>query len=110
MQEDMEKLKKEIIGLIDESTLPVIKEAFYSNPNVEAIMEKLYEQWENNNHIGIPLDYATYEELLLLHKVAREVVNSPYEELSRNRMRRAMGLPEKGGEKKGFWKRLFKKG
>ncbi|QOR93871.1 hypothetical protein IMZ38_04260 [Thermosphaera chiliense] len=109
MEKDIEKLKKEIISLIDESTLPVIKEAFYSNPDVEAVMEKLYEQWESNNHAGIPLDYATYEELLLLHKVAKKVVNSPHEELSRSRMRRAMGLPEKTEEKKSGWKRLFKK-
>jgi hypothetical protein len=110
MEKEMEKLKNEIISLIDESKLPIVKEAFYSNPEVEAVMERLYDQWEKNNHAGIPLDYATHEELLLLYKVAKEVVNSPHGELSRARMRRAMGLSEKGEEKKSLWKKLFKKG
>ncbi|MEM4654228.1 MAG: hypothetical protein QXL34_01905 [Thermosphaera sp.] len=109
MQEEMNKLKSEIINLIDDSTIPVVKEAFYSNQEVENIMERLYKEWEKNGNKGIPLDYATHEELIILHRIAKQVVDSPYEELSRTYIRKAMGLNEAGKEKRRFWRRLFKK-
>lgn len=109
MQEEVNKLKSEIINLIDESTIPVVKEAFYSNQEVKRIMERLYMEWEKNENRGIPLDYATHEELIILHRIARQVVGSPYEELSRAHIRKAIGLGETSKEKKRFWRRLFKK-
>lgn len=49
MQEDMEKLKKEIIGLIDESTLPVIKEAF---TRIQ-MLKPLWKNFTSNGRITI---------------------------------------------------------
>ncbi|MCD6301587.1 MAG: hypothetical protein J7L82_05910, partial [Staphylothermus sp.] len=67
---NIEKMKQEILKLIDESKENGRKIAFYSDPNVTEILTKLYEQWEKNNRKGIPLDYASPEEIEILYNLA----------------------------------------
>ncbi|MEM0366050.1 MAG: hypothetical protein QXR02_00755 [Acidilobaceae archaeon] len=66
----MSNIKSEILKLIDENRSPWVKAAFYSNPRVSSILEKLIDLWEANNRVGIPLDYATKEELEELYNIA----------------------------------------
>lgn len=64
-------MKEEIISLIDENRSPWVKAAFYSDPEVSKILENLINRWESAGRAGIPLDYATEEELRILHKKAQ---------------------------------------
>lgn len=74
-------MKKEIISWIEESADPIYKIAFYSNEEVAPLASKLLEAWEKNNRAGIPLDYATEEEIIKLHKIAKKIISTPPEAL-----------------------------
>jgi len=69
---NIENMKKEIIEIVDKNWNPWVKAAFYSDPEVEAILTELYEVWEKENRRGIPLDYASYEQLEILYFKAQE--------------------------------------
>ncbi len=57
-----------------------IRAAFYSDPEVTALLEQLYERWYENREEGEPIDYATSEELELLYRKARQYSRlAPYE-------------------------------
>lgn len=79
--EDVEKLKKEIIRLIDEAYDPIYKQAFYSDTEVQRIMEKLFQKWKEGGERGLPIDYASLEDLKILYKVAKNVSSKRPEEL-----------------------------
>jgi len=64
------KLKEAIIREVDESKEVWRKVAFYNDPRVQEILKHLYDRWEKANRKGIPLDYATLDELRILHSVA----------------------------------------
>ncbi|ADI32192.1 hypothetical protein [Staphylothermus hellenicus] len=66
----LEKKKNEIIKLIDDSRQDGRKIAFYSDPLVIEILDKVYELWEKNNRKGIPLDYASPEQINVLYNLA----------------------------------------
>lgn len=68
------QLKDELINLIDLNKETWIKAAFFSDETVEKIMEVLYSRWEASNEEGIPLDYASKEELEILLDIARRYV------------------------------------
>ncbi|MEN3000070.1 MAG: hypothetical protein ABDH61_05810 [Acidilobaceae archaeon] len=76
-----------------------MKAAFYSDPEVSRILEELTRRWEKEGR-GIPLDYATEEEL---------------EELYRRAMRYAFMSDEEargqvwGGEKSGGMLNLIRR-
>jgi len=63
-------MKEEIIRLIDENNEVVYKIAFYSQPEVQSILERVNKKWEENNYQGKPLDYATDEEVVVLYNIA----------------------------------------
>lgn len=63
---DIERLKREIMINIEENVNSWVKVAFYSDPEVAAITEKLYKRWEKEGNKGDPLDYATLDELRIL--------------------------------------------
>ena len=67
-----EDVKREIIRLIDENRSPWVKAAFYSDPEVSSILDRLIESWESNNRNGIPLDYASDQELETLYRLAKK--------------------------------------
>ena len=69
---NVERMKKEIIEIVDRNWNPWVKAAFYSDPEVEAILSQLYDIWERNDRRGIPLDYATQEQLEILYMKAQE--------------------------------------
>lgn len=69
-------MKRELIAMIDESSDAELKSRFYSNETVAAIMNKLYERWELAGGIGIPLDYASNEEIRELYEIARRLFTS----------------------------------
>ncbi len=57
-----------------------VRAAFYSDPSVEDILNKLYERWTRNNNVGEPIDYATDEEVEILYKLAKHYASlTPYE-------------------------------
>ena len=67
----MTDARREIISLIDEHWNPWVKAAYYSDPEVARIMDRITREWSNNNERGRPIDYATNEELALLLAKAR---------------------------------------
>lgn len=67
---NIEEKRRRIIELIDESRSDGRKIAFYSDPTVQEILDKLYERWEKNNRAGIPLNYAEPEEIEILYNLA----------------------------------------
>jgi lipoate-protein ligase A len=76
-----EKIKQEIITLIDENREPIYKAVFYSKPEVQSIMNRIMEVWERSGGEGRPIDYATIDELEQLLKIAKEIVKKSPEEL-----------------------------
>jgi len=80
-REDADKIRDELINLIDNSKETIYKIAFYSNPEVEAIMNRLVSVWEHNNRQGRPIDYANITELKKLLKIAKNIVKKSPAEL-----------------------------
>ena len=68
---DQEAVKREIIRLIDDHWDPWVKAAYYSDPIVSRIMDRLLEAWSGGGETGRPIDYATEDELLELLSKAR---------------------------------------
>ncbi len=69
---EAEKMRKEIIELIDKHWNNWIKAAFYSDPEVAKIMDRLVREWSSKGERGAPIDYATEDELLVLLRAARK--------------------------------------
>lgn len=63
---DAESLKRKIEELIETNRFSWRKSAFYSDPEVAPIIERLYERWEASGRAGRPLDYADLDELRVL--------------------------------------------
>ncbi|MCX8195779.1 MAG: hypothetical protein N3F67_01675 [Acidilobaceae archaeon] len=61
--------KQFILKAIEDNRSPWVKAAFYSDPDVSRILEELTKRWEREGR-GIPLDYATEEELEELYRKA----------------------------------------
>lgn len=78
---DAERIKRELITLIDENREPIYKAVFYSKPEVQSIMNRIMEVWERSGRQGIPIDYATIDELEQLLRIAKEIVKKKPGEL-----------------------------
>ncbi|MGC8679594.1 MAG: hypothetical protein ACP5TH_07375 [Fervidicoccaceae archaeon] len=78
-----EKMRNEIINLIDENSSNWIKAAFFSDEVIEVIMEALYSKWEQSNEQGMPIDYATGDELKIMLKKAQQYASMKPEEAMR---------------------------
>jgi len=78
---DPEKIKEELVVLIDENKEVIYKIAFYSKPEVQSILNRAFEKWERNNRHGRPIDYATEEELQLLYRIAKDILKKSPAEL-----------------------------
>ncbi|ACL10784.1 hypothetical protein [Desulfurococcus amylolyticus] len=92
------KMKQGIVRLIDESSEQAYKIAFYSNPDVSRILERLIAEWERNNRKGIPLDYATEEEVEVMYNIAVKISKTPPQALMSTYLSEIM--PSSSGEKK----------
>ncbi|MEZ0393527.1 MAG: hypothetical protein ABWK00_00545 [Desulfurococcaceae archaeon] len=103
-----QELKRKVLGLIDSSQDRGIKYAFYSNERVKEIMQRLYERWEGAGMKGMPIDYATDEELEALVSVAERVALSGRDYMAEFHMN-AYGLPlgERETRRKGLLRRIF---
>jgi len=75
-----EEMKKKIIELIDMNTRNGPKLAFYSDPVVASIVKELYSKWEDEGRKGLPLDYASEEEVKVLYRKALRYCNVSDEE------------------------------
>ncbi|MET1102194.1 MAG: hypothetical protein ABWW69_06960 [Pyrodictiaceae archaeon] len=75
--------KDEVLNFIErriENANQWIRAAFYSDPDVVAILDKLYERWYKSSQEGEPIDYANDEELRMLFDAAKRYARmSPYE-------------------------------
>ncbi len=83
---------KEIVRLIDEGRDEWRKAAFYSDPDVLEILNTLYHRWELNDMKGLPLDYASEEEINILYKKARSLTRSEVEFRRRSFIRKSLAL------------------
>jgi len=88
-----EKIKREIVKLIDDNYSTWVKAAFYSDPNVSSILEELTRKWESNQRKGAPIDYASVEELQVLLQLARK-----YSSMGENEARTIALSRQYGGE------------
>jgi len=70
------KLIEEIERWIEGNPNPYAKAAFYGDDEVAKIVEDLYRRWEANGFKGMPLDYATIDELRILAAKACEYRNA----------------------------------
>ncbi|RLG81598.1 MAG: hypothetical protein DRO40_09430 [Thermoprotei archaeon] len=109
-EEYKEELKREIVILIDENRDQWKKAAFYSDDTVQNILNMLYDKWEKNRRQGVPLDYATIEELETLVALARR-----YSRLDSRLAMRALVFGDRPSVKKEIeekgstWKKILKR-
>ena len=85
------RLIEELLNLIEYNDVAWRKAAFYSDPQVEPIYNRLVEEWEKAGGEGIPLDYASVEELEVLVRAARKYAFMPESRA------RALALARMGG-------------
>jgi len=64
-------MREEIVELIDKHWNSWVKAAFYSDPQVSRIMDRLVAVWQENGEEGRPIDYASEDELVILLRAAR---------------------------------------
>ncbi len=76
LESERKKLILEIERWVEKNPNPYAKAAFYSDDKVAEIVEKLYIRWQSNGFKGMPLDYATIEELRILASKALEYRNA----------------------------------
>lgn len=84
-------VKRLILQLVDDQDDEWLKAAFYSDNAVKPILERLYSAWEESGRQGIPLDYATDEELETLLSVARRYASMSRAERQMVALRRMTG-------------------
>ncbi len=53
------------------------KAAFYSDPEVEPLVEELHQRWAREGYKGEPIDYATREEVKKLYQLAERYATMP---------------------------------
>ncbi len=108
MPETVEDMVREILRLIDESGDYWKKATFYSDPEVCALLDELYQRWEANERRGMPLDYASEEEVYFLYRKAASISDEIVEMKKREFVNRSMAKNEGGGRggrrRKGFFK------
>jgi len=85
---------REIVELIDESDDYWRKAAFYSDPDISALLDSLYERWESSNMQGVPLDYATDEEVDFLYHKAKSLTREDARRSERAFIKKSMGIDE----------------
>jgi tetrahydrodipicolinate N-succinyltransferase len=105
---NVEDMKKKIIELIDDSKDNDRKIGFYSDENVQTIMEELYRKWEAGNRRGIPLDYATRDQIEILYKLAVYYSRNPRGKAYVEFVRRAYYGDKKEKKQSSTWKKILR--
>ncbi|MEM2203903.1 MAG: hypothetical protein QXI22_06065 [Sulfolobales archaeon] len=90
-----EDLIRIIVENIEENRNSWVKALFYSDKDVERIMDRLVNEWNRDGMRGEPLDYATLEELEILAEKAEHYRDAPQDAFLRNMLRRSTGVEEK---------------
>jgi len=67
-----EELASKVLKLIEENRDGWVKAAFFSDPSVSRLLDELHARWSAAGCRGIPLDYASEEELEVLSEKAGE--------------------------------------
>jgi len=75
-ERERKRLILEIERWIEYSPNIYAKAAFYGDDVVVEIVERLYRRWQENGGRGMPLDYATLEELRVLAAKAQQYRNA----------------------------------
>lgn len=105
---DRDKMKSEILELIDDNYSNWRKAAFYSDPEVVEILDRLQREWEDGGMQGYPIDYASDEELEILYEKARTYAYMP-EDRARSIVfgRQGGEEEEQGSSLRRFFRRLL---
>ncbi len=90
-EKELNKMREEIVRLIDYNNDNWIKAAFFSDEVVEVIMENLYNKWSENGELGRPIDYAGEDEVKILLKRAKKYASMSTKEAMQASLSR-MGL------------------
>ncbi len=69
-KEEIDRMKNIVETFIDKNMDPWRKALFYSDPDVKKILKRLYNEWEDSDYNGKPIDYANPNELEVLAKKA----------------------------------------
>jgi len=84
-------MRKELISLIDQNKDTWVKAAFFSDETVEKLMEVIYSRWEASEQLGMPIDYASEEELEILLDLAKRYARMSSSEARSLVLRRIYG-------------------
>lgn len=71
MKTRLEKMKEELVGLIEMHKSSWVKAAFFGDEDVDRLMKSLYSRWEATGRVGTPLDHASERELEELLRAAK---------------------------------------
>jgi len=77
LSDERRRLIRSIESMIDESRDDWRKVAFYSDPEVSKILERIYKRWEDSGFEGIPLEHAEISELRVLAAKAANIKPVP---------------------------------
>jgi hypothetical protein len=61
-----EELKEKLTVFLDQDPRKWVRSAFYSDPEVQQVMDDLYGKWEESGRKGMPIDHASHDELVFL--------------------------------------------
>lgn len=103
---ERERLVRELVALIEDNSVAWRKAAFYNDPRVEPIYDRLIKAWGDAGEKGVPLDYATVEELRVLVEAAKDYAFMSEEKARAIAIGRMSGEEEFGGFSK-LLKRLM---
>ncbi|MEB3806646.1 MAG: hypothetical protein GSR73_03935 [Desulfurococcales archaeon] len=94
---ERERLIKELVELIEDNAVAWRKAAFYSDPNVEPIYDRLIRVWMENGERDTPISYATDEELRVLVSIAKKYAFMSEDKARAIAMSRMGGSEDMGG-------------
>ena len=104
-----EELKEKLTVFLDQDPRKWVRSAFYSDPEVQHVMDILYGKWEEAGRKGMPVDYASHDELVFLWNKASKYLGMN-ENVARaivfNRLS-GPGEQAKNSSKGGIFSRLF---
>ena len=103
------ELKEKLTVFLDQDPRKWVRSAFYSDPEVQKVMDILYGKWEEAGRKGMPVDYASHDELVFLWNKASKYLGMNENVARAIVFNRLTGsdehVKESGG--KGIFSRLF---
>ncbi len=104
-----EDMRERLLRMMDTVRSNWVLSAFYSDNEVDIIVNALYNRWEEAGRKGMPLDYASTSELMILNKKA-----SHYFSMNENTARalvlsRMQGVGTHSGKERSVFSKLFRR-